>query len=188
MRIVIWIVCVFIASAIKVALYGSSSPGAIPMLIIYGAAMALAGTLTSLWNKYKENEAAEMSAASERIDNQTRETTVIDGSADPPLEIPAQIEEVREVPVNDSEPPEPPCAEELPAQAEQPPIVDSTNTGIAIEEPSFPPVRFCMKCGFELLPDSVFCSKCGTRIQQNTKPHSSAVKVRRISNNGNLRT
>ena len=27
-----------------------------------------------------------------------------------------------------------------------------------------PPIRFCRKCGKELLPDSVFCSYCGTRV------------------------
>lgn len=27
-----------------------------------------------------------------------------------------------------------------------------------------PPIRFCRKCGFELIADSAFCSKCGTAI------------------------
>lgn len=29
-----------------------------------------------------------------------------------------------------------------------------------------PPIRFCLKCGFELIPGSAFCSRCGTKIQQ----------------------
>ena len=31
---------------------------------------------------------------------------------------------------------------------------------------TFPPIRYCMKCGFELIPGSAFCSKCGKKIQQ----------------------
>jgi len=32
-----------------------------------------------------------------------------------------------------------------------------------------PPIRFCYKCGFELLPGSAFCSVCGAKIN-NTQP------------------
>lgn len=39
---------------------------------------------------------------------------------------------------------------------------DKTETPPVQEEK--PPIRFCRKCGFELITDSGFCSKCGTAV------------------------
>lgn len=38
-------------------------------------------------------------------------------------------------------------------------------SGLIQEQIICPPIRFCHKCGFELVPGSLFCSKCGSKIQ-----------------------
>ena len=53
MKVIIWIGCVFVASFIKVLLFGSTNFGAIPTVIFWGAFFALARWLCKLWDKRK---------------------------------------------------------------------------------------------------------------------------------------
>lgn len=45
------------------------------------------------------------------------------------------------------------------------PVVKETDeTPEVVEQTEPPKIKFCRKCGFELLEGSAFCSKCGTPI------------------------
>lgn len=56
MKIVIWVACILVVSIIKVLLVGNGSLGAIPMLILYGAAVAAAKALTTAWDNHKNSK------------------------------------------------------------------------------------------------------------------------------------
>ncbi len=44
---------------------------------------------------------------------------------------------------------------------------DDTNSAYVEVADGFPTIRFCHKCGSELVPDSIFCSRCGAKIPHN---------------------
>jgi len=46
------------------------------------------------------------------------------------------------------------------------PALEHRHSPYRENEVSPPPIRFCHKCGFELLPGSVYCSVCGAKIQR----------------------
>lgn len=59
MKVLIWFVCLFIASIIKTLLVGGGSLGAIPTMILYGAAFAAAKALSTAWENRKNDGRAD---------------------------------------------------------------------------------------------------------------------------------
>jgi len=59
MKVLIWFACVFVASIVKTLLVGSGSLGAIPTMILYGAAFAAAKALSTAWENRKNDGKAD---------------------------------------------------------------------------------------------------------------------------------
>ena len=57
MKVLIWVVCIFVAAFVKALAFGNANLGAIPTLIIYGSFFALAGFLCKQWDERKADKA-----------------------------------------------------------------------------------------------------------------------------------
>lgn len=72
MKIVIWLVCAFVVSAIVVGLrYAGVLLGAIPMVLLYAGAFALAAFLCKLWDNHLDKKfIAEQKKEREELEKQ----------------------------------------------------------------------------------------------------------------------
>ena len=58
MKFLILFACCFVASFISTLLFGSGTLGAIPTLVLYGVAFAVAKALTTAWENHKGDKSA----------------------------------------------------------------------------------------------------------------------------------
>ena len=167
MKVLIWIVSIFVASFIKVVFFGNASLGLIPALIVYGACIAFANKMCSLWDShhskanvnsedteghsaievYKEPKGDVVPAIdTHSVDEEWTATRAI------PMEESQQIPEIDHPQIEN-------CEE---AMAPQENIRDE-NTMVSSQQNQ--KICYCRRCGFRLLEDSTFCSRCGTEIK-----------------------
>ncbi len=60
MKVLIWFLCILTASVVSVLIQLSGVIlGAVPIIILYGAAILLARTLCKKWDKHKKNKKPE---------------------------------------------------------------------------------------------------------------------------------
>lgn len=170
MRVVIWIVVIFLGAFIKTVVFGNEPMGAIPAFIFYGAVFSAATALSSLWSKREKKDAnANMptqragyfnssddgvlneSHAAENRSDYLRNSTQVDINMNNDS---VDIEALGKGLVSVDE-----KLDELPLSSEETEQSTKDDDSVAI-----PPIRFCRKCGFQLLDDSSFCSHCGTKV------------------------
>ena len=150
MKALIWIVCVFVGSFIKVVLFGNAQLGAIPTVLIYGAIFAIARRLCALWDERKNGNSStkvESNSPDEKVTYE--ESTVLASSNNAAFESAITEDAGNEDPIQVYEQPGPLVSDEV--------------EDVSGEE-NLPSVRFCPTCGFKLLDGSTFCSKCGRKI------------------------
>ncbi len=209
MKVLIWIVCIFVACFLKAIIFGDHSMGFLPTFLYFTVFLAIAKILCSKWDDHRtKREQDTNQQESNSRSKQENGTTSLQSPITNSLEnvqtsaenyttlhedqfeseadtLPVQItiESDSSGESNDSPQIEPYGIIET-THEESCLLVDQENKSGESEESiplkdegeifnnavnvetRLPPIRFCLKCGFELLPGSAFCSKCGTRIHR----------------------
>ena len=144
MKVLIWLGCLFAGSLVQLFLGYAGIGGALPAMVVFCGMFASAVSLCKRYEAYRNRASASKSASQA-------------GSAAarvPPPQLPAQ----------DTASTAPTAQPPVPSPRDTPAAPTAQPSESPAQSVSAPPIVYCRKCGQRLLPDSAFCSFCGTAV------------------------
>ena len=144
MKVLIWLGCLFAASLVQLFLGYAGIVGALPAMVVFCGMFVSAVSLCKRYDAYRNRASASKSASQAR-------------SATAPVQPP-------EPSAQDTAPAAPTAQPPVPSPQETPAAPTVQPSEPPAQSVSAPPIAYCRKCGQRLLPDSAFCSFCGTAV------------------------
>lgn len=144
MKVLIWLGCLFAGSLVQLFLGYAGIGGALPAMVVFCGMFASAVSLCKRYEAYRNRASASKSASQARSA----------AAPVPPPQLPAQ----------DTASTAPTAQPPVPSPQDTPAAPTAQPSESPAQSVSAPPVVYCRKCGQRLLPDSAFCSFCGTAV------------------------
>lgn len=160
MKVLIWLGCLFAGSLVQLFLGYAGIGGALPTMVVFCGMFASAVSLCKRYDAYRNRASASKSVSLAR-------------SAAAPVQPPEPSAQDTAPAAPTAQPPVPSPQDTPAAPTVQPPVpsLQDTPTAPTVQPPEPPaqsvsaaPIVYCRKCGQRLIPDSAFCSFCGTAI------------------------